>query len=230
MTYGRESRSDTERSDRKTLTLDDTAVASHPAGVRVSLVRWSLRYPKWPAILIDSLIASVGLSVWVDWMFVVTLPLALIPNFFYWNRVREQYRHGDANPGVIVSGDPLRFAVLTDMSKGEGRYPMLCLATDKPAPHWGSPARSGTRIATAGLYAEGHDGRAPAWERFDPWPIEPVAASVDEAIALLDSFTDAQWEALERAVAEVGSRPDGLHPVGVTEPAEAEAPAASAPA
>jgi len=213
MTYGRDDRSDTERSNQKTLTLDDSALASHPGGVRVSLVRWSLRYPKWPVILVGALLLSVGLSVTVDWMFVVSLPLALIPNFFYWNRVREHFRYGDANPGLIVGTDPVRIAVLTDMTKGEGSYPLLRISEDKPAAQWGSPVTPGTRVATVGLYGVGHDERAPRWESFEPWTVEPVAADVDQAIALLDGFEPEQWERLERAVAQIGQRSEGSYPV-----------------
>lgn len=231
MTYGRENRSDTERSHQKTLTLDDSATASHPAGVRVSLIRWSLRYPKWPVILVGALLLSVGLSITVNWMFVVSLPLTLLPNFFYWNRVREQFRYGDANPGLIVATDPLRIAVLTDMTKGEGSYPMLRITTDKPAKQWGSPATPGTRVATVALYEVGHDERAPRWETFEPWTIEPVAADMDQAIALLDGFTPEQWMSLERAVGQVGAREDGLYPVvleGTAEPEAADEPAPAA--
>jgi hypothetical protein len=35
-----EDRTDTQRGAQRTLTLDDSAVAARPAGVRVSLVRW----------------------------------------------------------------------------------------------------------------------------------------------------------------------------------------------
>jgi hypothetical protein len=213
MSCTREDRTDTQRGAQRTLTLDDSAVASRPAGVRVSLLRWSLRYPKWPVILIASFLLSVGLSVLVDWMFVVSLPLAMIPNFFYWNRIVEHYRFGDANPGVLVRVDPPLVAVLTDMSKGgEGDW-RLRVVDELPAREWGDPPVAGTRLATVGLYHEGDDDRAPSWGRFDPLTVEPVTAAAEDAVRLMESFEPEEWRRLERAADAVAPVRAGLYEV-----------------
>jgi hypothetical protein len=210
MTYSRENRSEVQRGQQQTLTLDDSALASQPAGVRVSLWRWVRRYPKWPVILVGSLVLSVLAC------FLVDVPLALLPNIYYWNRVREHFLHGDANPGIVVSSSPLLIAVWTDMRKEEGStYPMLRVFEEPPAEEWdGSPA-VGTRVATAALYGIGDDEGTPYWESFEPRPVEPVAASAEEARALLESFEPERWERLQAAVAELGTPREGLHRVEV---------------
>jgi hypothetical protein len=216
MTYSRENRSEVQRGQQQTLTLDDSALASQPAGVRVSLWRWVRRYPKWPVILVGSLVLSVLACFLVDGMFLVAVPLALLPNIYYWNRVREHFLHGDANPGIVVSSSPLLIAVWTDMRKEEGStYPMLRVFEEPPAEEWdGSPA-VGTRVATAALYGIGDDEGTPYWESFEPRPVEPVAASAEEARALLESFEPERWERLQAAVAELGTPREGLHRVEV---------------
>jgi hypothetical protein len=216
MTYSRENRSEVQRGQQQTLTLDDSALASQPGGVRVSLWRWVRRYPKWPVILVGSLVLSIVACFVVDGMFLVAVPLALLPNIYYWNRVREHFRHGDANPGVVVSSSPLLIAVWTDMRKEEGSsYPMLRVFEEPPADEWGAAPPVGTRLATVALYGIGDDENTPYWESFEPRSVEPVAASAEEARALLESFTPESWARLERAVAELGPLREGLHRVEI---------------
>jgi hypothetical protein len=214
MSYGREGRTSIERSDRRTLTLDDTATASHPGQLRVSLWRWSLRYPKWPMIVGGSLLLTLALIFAAHLLFVIALPIALIVNYLYWFRIREHFMHGDANPGVVVSSSPLLIAVRTDMTKGEDSYPMLRIVQEQPSSRWGQPAEVGMRVATVGLYEEGKTEGLPHWECFEPHPVEPVAGHPEEARALLASFESEQWEQLERAVLEVDPPREGLFPVG----------------
>jgi len=211
MSYIRGSGDGTQRSAQHTLTLDDSAIASHPGRLRVSSWLWTRRYPKWPVLLAVALVATVVLSFTVDRMFLASVPLALIPNVFYWKRVREHFRHGDANPGVVVSRDPLRIAVWTDMTKGEGSYPVLRVFGEPPWEVEGKPLDVGTRVATVGLYAVDEEEARPYWERFDPRPVAPVAAEEAEAQALLESFGPERWERLERAVTTMGAVEEGLH-------------------
>lgn len=204
-----------ERSDQRTLTLDDSAVASNQGNVNISFWRWAKRYPLWPALLIGSSLASLALIFLVSKMFLIAVPLALLANYFYWHRVREHFLYGDANPGVVVSTAPLLIAVRTDMTKGEGEYPMVRILQERPCDAWGSAPAAGTRVATIGLYAEGDEERAPHWGRFEPRPVEPVAKSPDDARRLLESFAPEQWERLERALEDLPTMREGLHRVEV---------------
>jgi hypothetical protein len=199
-----------ERGAQRTVTLDDTQVASRPGKLRVSFWRWSLRYPKWPVIIIGSLILTLVLSATVSLMFIVALPLTLIPNYLYWFRVREHFMHGDANPGLVVDCSPTLIAVWTDMTRGEGSHPMLRICRESSSGRAGATFELGERVATVGLYDQGEIEDAPYWERFDPRVVEPVAASKGEARRLLDSFTSEEWAKLERACAEVETLQEGL--------------------
>lgn len=202
-----------QRSDQQTLTLDDTTLASHVAGVDVSLWHWAQRYPKWPAILLGSLILTPILMFTVSQMFLALLPSVIIPTYWYMKRVREHFRHGDANPGVIISTSPILVAVLTDMTKGAGSYPMLHVRKERASSHWGDPAEVGTRLATVALYGVGEDDKDPYWGEFHPFAVEPVAADPEEAAELLASFSVQQWEKLESAVRTLQPKTEGLFPL-----------------
>ncbi len=213
MGFGREGRSAVHRGPQRTLTLDDTANAGRPANLRVNLWRWARRYPKWPVIVVGSLVLTVILMFTVSWMYFAALPMALIPNLIYWGRVREHFLHGDANPGLVVSSTPLWIAVRTDMTKGAGSYPMLCVREEPPCKVWGDPAPVGTRLATVALYGVGSEELDEQWQELDPRPVEPVAADPERAKQLLESFPSSEWEALAQAVSQVHPLRPGLFPV-----------------
>lgn len=213
MTYGRNGRTDMQRSGQRTLTLDDTAQASHPGKLRVSLWRWAGRYPKWPAILVGASILTPILITTVSKLWLIALPLSVIPLIWYRYRIQEHFRYGDANPGMVVSTEPLLIAVLTDMTKGEGSYPMLHVREEKDSPSWGVPIEVGKRVATVGLYEVGEDEKTPHWGEFDPRAVEPLAADAEEAQGLLKSFSDEQWASLESAVRDLKPDAEGLFPI-----------------
>ena len=210
MTYTREGRSAYERSEQRTLTLDDGLTASHPGGVKVSLWRWSCRYPKWPLVLLISTLLVPVLIVEVSAMFIAAVPLTIIPAIWYAKRVREQFLYGDANPGIVISTTPLLIGVWTDLTKGEGAHPALSVHREAASDRWAGPVEVGTRVATVGLYDVGEKENCPYWERFHPRTVEPIAADAEEARALLASFEGERWERLERAVAELKPTREGL--------------------
>lgn len=210
MTYTREGRSTVERSDQRSLTLDDTLTASHPGGVKVSLWRWACRYPKWPLILTTSVLLTPFLIVSVSLMFIAALPITVIPAIWYAKRVREHFLYGDANPGLVISTSPFRIAVWVDLTKGEGSFPALSVKAEPPFKHQGKPAEVGTRLATVALYDIGSEEDLGYWENLDPRPVEPVAAREEDARKLFESFSAEQWERLEKAVESVKPTRAGL--------------------
>lgn len=215
MSYGRTGRSEMQRGDQQTLTLDDTALASNPGGLRVSLWRWSQRYPKWPVILVGSVILTPILMLLVSSMFMVAIPLVVVSTHWYMKRVREHFLYGDANPGMVISSSPLLIAVRTDMSKGEGYYPVLHVREEKPSPHFGEPAEVGKRLATIALYGTGPEEDKLRWAEFNPRPVEPVAADAEEARRLRESFPPQQWAELESAIEQIRPRTEGLFEIEV---------------
>lgn len=210
MTYTREGRSAYERSEQRSLTLDDSMAASHPGGLKVSLWRWSCRYPTWPLVLTVSTLLLPVLIVWISPMFIVGLPLTIIPLIWYMKRVSERFLYGDANPGILISTTPPLIAVWTDLTKGEGSFPALNVHRERPSDRWEGSLEVGARVATVGLYDVGPKEECPYWERFHPRSVEPVAATAEAARELRASFGDEQWDRLERAVAELKPTREGL--------------------
>ncbi len=111
--------------EQRTITLDDSARASNPGNLEVNLFRWLRHYPKWPVIWFGSLLLFVGLAFVGHWTYWIIALALLVMNLLYWQRVRDHFRHGDANPAIILSLKPMLIAVSADLSKGAGKYPAI---------------------------------------------------------------------------------------------------------
>ncbi len=201
----------TERS----FTLDDSTEASSPGGVKIGKWRWFLRYPRWPMVLTLAIVGAVVAALTVHWGLWMLVPLPVVGSFYYWRRISEHFLMGCASPGRVVSTSPLLIAVRTDLSHGSGYYPAVKVIKEKSSGRWSSPPVEGSRVVTVALYSPHSDGTAPYWGDFDPLPVEPIAAKLEDATRLLDSLPDKQWQSLDRAIADLRSPTVGLHRVEV---------------
>ena len=84
----------------------------------------------------------------------------------------------------------------TDLSKGEGRYPVLKVAK-KDIPSAGAKNFSvGMRIATVSLYRSSKKD-ANYWDDFDPLPVQFATDKQITIVAALASYHEREWAILE---------------------------------
>ena len=196
--------------DKQLYTVDENSVASAPGELTVSRIRWALRYPVWPVSLALLFVATYILTK-VHWSGYVALFIAGTANFFYWKRIEEHFRVGDANPGLIVGVNPLRIAVRTDLSKGIGHYPVIKIFREPPSSRFGEGLNViGKRVVTVSLYCDDEDD-APHWSDFHPTVVEPIAKNPRDVERLMASFTDEQWRTLDEGLARLTVKSLGLH-------------------
>lgn len=203
-------------SDQEVLTFDSSARASSPGNVSISVLVWLVHYPRWPLLLFAMLVASLVLVLRAPFAGLMVAGFLILPNWLYWRRIKEHFLHGDANPGLIVSVDPMLYAVGTDLTKGEGRFPVVKVVRKRFRPVC-SPATVGARIMTVALYqasAEPEDVALPHWVGFDPRPIDCATRDRDQIDKALASVDDQRWAWLQAALEEVPQpyRP-GIYPV-----------------
>src|SRR5262245_36323023 len=91
--------------------------ASHPGGLRVNRLRWLLHYPKWPFLWASGPIVCAALACSIHWAFWIPTAVLLLPNWLYWFLAGDHFRNGCANPGMVVSLDPMMIAVVGSLSK-----------------------------------------------------------------------------------------------------------------
>ncbi len=178
------------------------AYASHPGRTRVDVLRWFRSYPRWPAIWLLGLLGGAALGWFVHASLWAVAGLALLGNLLYWRKVRGHFQGGCANPSVVISEDPLRIAVSSDLSKGDGDFPVIKIIEKPLAGIAGQQPKVGLRLATVALYYDGVEDR-PHWEDFDPRPLECATGDLSEIARVISSFDEEDWGELERHLAQV---------------------------
>lgn len=182
---------------QKTWTLSDSARASNPGNVEVNPFRWVRHYPKWPLIWFCTLMFWVALAYWVHWSLWTVAVLLLAMNWFYWRRVIEHFRHGCANPAIIVSMEPTLIAVSTDLKKGTRPYPVVKIIEKSIPTACGQVPQVGSRLAAVALYTPGTDDSLTHWIDFDPRPVDCATGDREAMQAVLGTFSEADWEELQ---------------------------------
>jgi hypothetical protein len=178
-------------------TMDDSTVASNPGQLEASAVCWLWHKPLWPFIWAGGLVGSLLLAIFVHWSFGFLAAFFALANFFYWMRIKEQFRSGCANPGVIVSLYPTLLAVSTDLTKGIGHYPVIKIMKTSLSKVAGQPVEIGTRVPTVAVYQMGMDEKLPHWVDFFPQPVDFVTSDPAVVKRVLNTFTANDWQELE---------------------------------
>jgi hypothetical protein len=193
----------------KSLTLDNSTWASNPARSRVNFLRHAWYYPKWPLIW-AALLAGSALSIALGRP---SFPLFVILGFIflYLIRIKEFFKHGDANPGIVVQLNPTLVAVLTDLTRGVGCYPAIKVFRTRLRKSMGQPLALGTFLPTISLYRAAAERDCPHWEDFDPRPLECATADRKSLDRVMGSFTEEQFRRLESAVQSLPEVAPGLY-------------------
>src|SRR4029079_7623247 len=89
--------------DKKSWTMDDSTRASNPGQLEASLLCWFRHRPRWPIIWAAGFAGALLLTIFLHWSVGLAVAFFAAANFFYWMQIKEQFRRGCANPGVVVS-------------------------------------------------------------------------------------------------------------------------------
>lgn len=202
-------------------TLDDRSRASNPGRLEVQPWPATLAFPRHFLQYAVPLVLLAGLTVAVHWLFVLALGYVGLQALYAWVRLREHFRYGCANPGVVLSRKPDLVAVYTDLRRGLKRYPAIKIVAAPLGRMTGGAPAPGTRLAAVSLYFR---GEAPDhWRDIHPLLVPLVTRDRGDIERVLDSIEPEHWEELERALDEIPSpHQPGLHHV----PALAERPVA----
>jgi hypothetical protein len=178
--------------------VDDRSSASNPGRVSVRTLRFAMHFPFWPGCL------AVGLLVSASWTAVRPsfwpIPaLALVVNFLYWLRVRLRFRFGCVNPSQVISTAPFMLAVFTDLTTGDGEYPVIKVLSH-PVP-CGRRYAVGDKCATVAMYSG--SGELDHWEDFDPIMVDCATVDYLAIENVLKSILTEEWAHLEEGLKRV---------------------------
>ena len=137
--------------------------------------------------------------------------LVLAINWFYWRRLKEHFLVGCANPAKVISVNPLRLAVYTDLkcSYSAPDCPTIKIFETRLPKKPEGRYSIGDKVLTVSLY----NGRLERdrWLSFDPIPALQVTRNQSAIEALKSELTD-EWESLDAWYAKVPDPQDkGLY-------------------
>ena len=145
----------------------------------------------------------------VHWIFGVLFIGSLLYNFWYWVSTYSKFRAGDVNPGKVISINPDRVAVATNMTKFGGHYPILKIIETK-LPKF--EKKLGNFIPTVALYNDNPHGY-PFWAEFHPVPISHGTTDRGLLRGKFNSFSQEDFETLDKYIEEVNSTEPGTYKV-----------------
>ena len=183
--------------EQSTWTMDDSARAGAPGNTKVSFLTWFKHYPKWPVIYGSLLFASLIGAVLLHWSVWILFAISLGLNWYYWQRVKEHFLHGNVTPAMIVNMDPMMYAVLTNLTKGPGDFRAIKIIQRNFDQILGKPPALGAMFPTVSLYQEAMDETLPHWESFDPRPVEFATSDAQSINRVLRQLEKSDWEELK---------------------------------
>ena len=198
------------------ITVNRETTASNPGRARINALRWVCHYPKWPLIWASSLAINLFAVLALSHWFLLPLVPVLGLNALYWVRVKEHFRYGDTNPGVVISINPILIAVATDLTQGVGSYPAVKVFRIRSNRVMGVEPQPGTRLPTVALYTRSHDPKCPHWSDFDPRPLEFATGDKEVIDRAMASFSEADWLRLETAIQKLPDTKPGLYLLDAT--------------
>lgn len=192
---------------RRSHTTNDRTHASHPGQLRINPLQWVRNYPRATVIHIVGFSAFFGMAVLLPIgaapFLVIGATLFVVLAVMYWFRIRDQFQFGCINPAVVVSVEPMLIAVVTDLSKGIGKYPVIKIIEKRLKLIRGQPPRRGMRLATVSLYAAGEDMQLPHWVEFFPYPIECATTNLDAIETAFERIDQDDWDELKEWLSDV---------------------------
>jgi len=197
--------------------VDDRSWASKPGNLSVELLWYVKHFPLWPTIFTVGLVAASAGAILspLSW---AGAGLCLALNILFLLRAKVRFRYGLVNPAIVVGESPLTLAVYTNLSTGDGDYPVIKILRH-PRPHGNIPVALGSKFATVAVYSG--STKAEHWENFDPVLVE--CATRDRLLIerTFYSIPDEKWGQFKQGLKDLHQplKP-GIYPVKRVQPAQ----------
>lgn len=178
-----------------------SAVATNPGGIIVNPLRWISTNPKPFFKQFFSLILGYFLVTKIHWLF-FPIPLCILAWIaLYWFNVRTTFKVGAVNPGKVISLNPDKIAVATNLSKGFGDYPIIkiveleLLEEDKVI---------NKIIPTVAGYNNNPYGY-PFWSEFHPSPINHGVTNKTKVLSYMNRITENEIALIDERLSKIGN-------------------------
>lgn len=201
---------------KKLWTLDENSQASLPGNLRINPFQWISHASKYPIYLLLGLI-FFGLLTSYHWLFFIPTLLLVRKNFYYWQRIKEHFSFGCVNASVVVSEEPIMFAVATNLSKTSSwDYPVIKIIKAPLKTAAGQKVTIGTRFPSVAVYSRGNQNELSHWVDFMPLPVDYATSSRKSIQNMMSRLSDNDWNELDEWLKTIPlPLKPGLYPVDI---------------
>ena len=192
-----------------------SSVASNPGMLRINYFRHARAFPKPFLILHGLLVLSLLGVFWSRWFWLLTI-VAVVLVWLYWRAKRFQFMAGCVNPGRIVSVNPPRIAVYTDLSTGASRaYPVIKVLEHPLLKMSSGFPRVGQNVSTIAVYRGAQEDCAHRFD-FEPVVTDIVTGNQSEIQRVFSSIPHDEWQQLDVGLSLLPANPSpGIYPMPV---------------
>lgn len=191
--------------------FDTNSQASNPGRLKLNALQWikcnSLKVIRITLYMIASLYATLAFH----WIFIFLFIATLLYNLYYWYTAKGKFAMGDVNPGKVISLNPDRVAVATNMTKMFGDYPILRIIETKLTKREKS---LGYIIPTVAVY---HDNPFdyPFWAEFNPSPISHGVSDIEQVEAFKNTWSQDDILELEKRIGQINTTHPGTYKINI---------------
>jgi len=163
-------------------------------------------------ILLISILLSF-LSFTISIFFLTYLIRLLIFQLLSRLNERNMYLSGTLNPSIVISTLPTRIAVLTNLSKFNGSFPLIRVKkVELPI----SLNKVGQRIAVAGTY-QTNSNKTPYWDFYKPLPLVWGAKKIELAEKKVHEIPIYEWISLNKELKVMDKNlKEGYYPIQIS--------------
>ncbi len=188
---------------------DSHTIPTYQGDMKLDILQWTKFNSSKVVKPTLFLIAGILLTIYVHWLFGLSVLLALIYSFLFWNWSFNLFKGGDVNPGKVISLNPVLVAISSDMRKYDGDYPILKIIETKLPPE---DLVLDKVIPTIAMYADNPHGY-PFWAEFRPVPVIHGYANRDHINQILSDFSTHDLDNLHDYVEKAGTKEVGIYKI-----------------
>ena len=170
---------------------DDYPRATNQVNINISLYDYFRNRKSYLTKVIVITIVLVLSSIFISYSILILLFWFIFYTYFRALADCEIFNHGTLNPGVVITKNPTRIAVFTDLSMGFGRYPLVRVYKAGLTKKHNS---INSRIPVAGAY-QTTKGEA-YWDYYKPIPLIYGVSSSQIVSQKLSEIHNKEWLSL----------------------------------
>lgn len=198
----------------RSIFIDHDTRTSLSGKIKPNFVQYTKHYPQWPLCLGMLFLISCLFVIMKSWHY---LPLPIISAYIlnsYWQYIKAFCYHGNLCAAQVISVNPLRIAVFTDLSMYGDPYPVIKVIKPPVTKNFNHLFNEGSRLPIIALYQKGEEEDW-HWKDFNPKLVQYVTSDRIQIINAERRISRELWDDLELGLKCLSAKIEGsgLYPL-----------------